>query len=235
MSANFPLSSGGVTFAVLDANVLLPPRLSDILFDLFLEGLYLPRWTKDIEREFLKNFGQVVMAKSKAHSKALKDVAPSAEHMAGAQRRLDCFRSAVGVEHEVLLHDTPAYRKIVPKEVDAGDVHVASAALVLRDHFCADGKNNKVFIVTNNLAHLAVAEMEALGVGVVSPGSFIDALNAAAPAAVAKALRRTTSDLQAPPLTKSDLLALLELHGAKGTADYYAKKWQGKSARGGGV
>ena len=48
-----PLSPEGDTLAVLDACVLLPPRLSDVLFDLYLEGLYLPYWTRKIEDEFL--------------------------------------------------------------------------------------------------------------------------------------------------------------------------------------
>lgn len=41
---NHPLSPGGITHALLDANVLLPPRLSDVLFDLCLEGLFSARW-----------------------------------------------------------------------------------------------------------------------------------------------------------------------------------------------
>ena len=32
-----PLSAEGDTLAVLDACVLLPPRLSDVLFDLYLD------------------------------------------------------------------------------------------------------------------------------------------------------------------------------------------------------
>jgi hypothetical protein len=40
------LSPGGKTLALLDTNALLPPRLSDILFDMCLERLYCPRWKK---------------------------------------------------------------------------------------------------------------------------------------------------------------------------------------------
>jgi hypothetical protein len=38
MAISHPLSPGGETHVLLDANVLLPPRLSDILPDLCLEG-----------------------------------------------------------------------------------------------------------------------------------------------------------------------------------------------------
>jgi hypothetical protein len=34
MANDHPLSPGGITHALLDANVLLPPRLSDALLDL---------------------------------------------------------------------------------------------------------------------------------------------------------------------------------------------------------
>lgn len=64
MSIDHPLSPGGSTLAVLDANVLLPPRLSDILFDMFMVGLYYPRWTQTIEGEFIRNFGAVALAEN---------------------------------------------------------------------------------------------------------------------------------------------------------------------------
>ena len=43
------------TLAILDACVLLPSRLSDVLFDLMLEGLYFAYWTSGVEAEFLRN------------------------------------------------------------------------------------------------------------------------------------------------------------------------------------
>lgn len=37
-----PLSPGATTWAVLDANAMIPPRLGDMLFDMNEMGLYLP-------------------------------------------------------------------------------------------------------------------------------------------------------------------------------------------------
>jgi hypothetical protein len=222
---NQALSPKGKTLAILDANVLLPPRLSDILFDLFLEGLYLPRWTASIEAEFIKHFGHIVLAKDKNQSKTIKAAPPDPEHIAKAKNRLHCFRSAVGPQFEVLLYDSPSYEKQVPQKVNAGDVHVASAALVLQALSKEQGCVDKVFIVSNNLAHLAVKEMMAIGIHVTSPGAFIDALNKAAPRAVERALLKTINDLQAPPFTRTDMLRLLVLHKAKESADFYANKW----------
>jgi len=218
-----PLSPGGCTLAVLDANALLPPRLSDLLFDLFLGGLYLPRWTQAIEAEFIKNFGAVVLAKTAAERTAIRGAPPGPEHVAKAEHRLRCFRSAVGPEYEVLLYDKPVYKKMAPPTVNAGDIHVASAALVLNTLAQEEGTADKVFIVSDNLKHLAVKDMAAIGIGVVSPGKFIDKLNEAAPARVQIALMKTVNDLTAPLYTQQDVLMLLVTHGARETANSFLR------------
>ena len=68
--ADHPLSPGGFSLAVLDACALLPPRVSDVLFDLALEGLYLPHWTAEIEDEFLRNFQAVTGAAARRRRSA---------------------------------------------------------------------------------------------------------------------------------------------------------------------
>jgi len=220
-----PLSPGGSTLAVLDANVLLPPRLSDLLFDLFIVELYFPRWTPTIEGEFIKHFGAVVLAKNAADRKAVKSALSNSRHIAKAERRLQCFRSAAGPEYEVLLYEKPIYKSMVPAGVDAGDMHVASAALVLHTLAQQEGTPDKVFIVSSNLKHLAVRNMAAIGISVVSPGDFINKLTAAAPARVEAALMKTINDLAAPPYTEEDVLSLLVTHGADATAQFFANCW----------
>ncbi|WP_300752390.1 hypothetical protein [Janthinobacterium sp.] len=215
-----PLSPGGSTLAVLDANVLLPPRLSDLLFDLALTGLYHPRWTQAIEDEFIRHFGAVALAQNKKHRKAIQAASPDPAHSAKAKHRLHC-----GQEYEVLLYDQPGYKNRGPSKVHAGDMHVASAALVLHTLAQEECAVDKVFIVSSNLPHLAVKEMALIGIDVVSPGDFINRLNAAAPAQVEHALLKTIHDLTSPPCHKEDLLKLLITHGAEETAKYHAAKW----------
>jgi len=228
MPTDHPLSPGGRTLCVLDANVLLPPRLSDLLFDLFLHGLYAPRWTQAIEGEFLRHFGEVALAKNKQERKAIH-AAPQnlayITHIAKAKYRLHCFRSAVGFEYEVLLYDKHHYKSMVPSTVHAGDTHIASAAMVLHTLAQEEGVADKVFIVSNNLQHLAVTEMAAIGIVVISPGDLINQLNAAAPDQVERALMKTINDLLTPPITQEYLLRLLLIHGAGETANDYAAKW----------
>ena len=228
MPPDHPLSPGGSTLAIMDANVLLPPRLSDLLFDCALAGLYCPRWTQDIEAEFIEHFGEVVLTKGKQARREVVAAGPNPAHIAKARHRLGCFRAAIGAEHEVLLYDRPEYRSKVPNAVDKGDIHVASAALVLRSLSDGEGLPDKVFIISNNLTHLGTKDMAALGIAVVSPGAFIEELNAVAPDRVEQALLKTVNDLMTPPFTKANLLGLLDAHGAKAAAKHWSQKWQVK-------
>lgn len=202
-----PLSPGGQTLAILDTCILLPPRLSDVLFDLFLEGLYLPYWTKDIEAEFLKNWGNVVK------------MAPAGSD----EKRLACFRAAARNRHEVFGYDKNEALRQVPPQVDQKDAHVVSAALVLRS--VADHSTDKIMVITSNFAHMAPKQVEALGVEVIRPGAFIDKLCAAAPKRVEAALNRAISDLKSPPYTQAQLLGALKIHKAAATVRTFSKHW----------
>ena len=112
-SAGHPLSPGATTWAVLDANAMIPPRLGDMLFDLHEMGLYRPRWTADIEREFLDNFPPVAFGKTKSERKAIKRN-PSPEHVQAANKRLTAFRGLAGPELEVFGYGLSKHRSLVP-------------------------------------------------------------------------------------------------------------------------
>jgi hypothetical protein len=205
--ADHPLSPGGFSLAVLDACALLPPRLSDVLFDLALEGLYLPHWTAEIEDEFLRNFQAVTGAAA----------------LGGGARRLGAFRAAARMRHEIFGHMEPSAIARVPAAVDKKDVHVASAALTLARSAAAGV--DKVFLVTANLADLPPGALATQGVVTLSPGAFIDALLAADPRRAQRALTRTLADLRDPPYTPAELLAALSLHGALATVKALSKAW----------
>jgi hypothetical protein len=205
--ADHPLSPGGDTLVVLDTCALLPPRLSDVLFDLALEGLYLPHWTAQIAAEFVRNFQTVTGSAS-----------PD-----GGVRRLRAFRGAARMRHEAFGHMEPAALDRVPTMIDEKDVHVASAAATLAR--AADSSIDKVVLVTANLNDLPLAGLSALGVATPSPGALIDALHAAAPARVKRALSNTIADLKDPPYTAAELLGALALHGAVATVKALSKAW----------
>lgn len=170
MAVDHPLSPGGATHVLLDANVLLPPRLSDVLFDLCLEGLFWARWGAEIEAEFLRNWPRVALGASSNVS-----AQQAASEAVKARRRLESYKRAVR-GHEIIGHEAPAVLTRVPSAVSVGNRHVAAAAIVLLDFALQDNANDKVFIVSRNLKDLAVADMAPLGILVVAPGQFIDRL-----------------------------------------------------------
>jgi hypothetical protein len=205
-----PLSPGGHTFVVLDACVLLPSRLSDVLFDLMLEGLYFTHWTESVEKEFLRNWAVV-------HPSA-----PDA-----GLKRLHAFRRAAKFGHLIVGDDQQEFLGRVPRQVHANDRHLISGALVLANGFDEeeDSAANRVFIVTDNLRHLAVNETRRLGAEVVRAGTFLDLVFNADPKRTCVAIEKSLHDLKNPPYSKAALSSALCLHGAIGLARGLAEKW----------
>jgi hypothetical protein len=209
---------------VLDANSLLAPRLADLLFDLYLVGLYYPRWTEQIEAEFLRNWAKVTQSVAKRPSQSTQRQTNSKTSSdRRAVKRLATFRAAVGDECHVSGFDDPLRLEKVPPQVDLNDRHVACAAIVLQKICVETNKLDQMFLVTKNLVDLAPIEMSRLGVRVIAPGSFIDTLLERDPKRVETALSKTASDLRAPPHTKEQLISMLKLHGATRTARYVKK------------
>lgn len=210
--ADHPLSPGGTTLAILDACVLLPPRLSDVLFDLSLNGLFMPHWTESIEAEFLRNWKKVVKSGSHLSTQNL------------AQNRLNCFRNATLNRYQIFGEQSEALLAKVPAEVDLNDRHVVSAALALR--MASEDSRDKIFIVTSNDVHMAKSKLMKMGISVVRPGVFIDALCSKAPLRVARTLAKVVSDLKNPPYTKEELLGALLVHGARLTVKSMSARWK---------
>lgn len=198
-----PLSPGGNTLVILDTCVLLPSRLSDVLFDLMLEGLYFSYWTGDVEAEFLRNWPHVHPDASKSGAKRLK-----------------AFQRATRNGHLITGYEDTAFMSRVPARVHDNDRHLIAAALVMVNGLDEeeDPVRHKVMIVSNNTKHLAVTDTRKLGIEVIKAGAFVDRLFDAAPARVSRAIARSLSDLKKPPYSVAELVAALRLHGAKATA-----------------
>jgi len=198
-----PLTPGGNTLVILDACVLLPSRLSDVLFDLMLEGIYFAYWTGDVEAEFLRNWPQVHPDASKSGNKRLK-----------------AFQRATNNAHLITGYDDTAFMSRVPTRVHENDRHLVAAALIMVNGLDEeeDPALHKFMIVSDNTKHLAVADTRKLGIEVIKAGAFLDRLFNAAPARTSQAIAKSLSDLTKPPYSKAELAAALRLHGAKATA-----------------
>lgn len=198
-----PLSPAGNTLAILDTCVLLPSRLSDVLFDLMLEGLYFAYWTGDVEAEFLRNWPQVHPDASKSGAKRLK-----------------AFQRATNNGHLITGYNDDAFMSRVPARVHKNDRHLIAAALVMVNGLDEeeDPALHKMLIVSDNTKHLAVADTRKLGIEVIKAGAFLDRLFSAAPHRTSQAIAKSLNDLTKPPYSKAELVAALRLHGAKATA-----------------
>ncbi|MBX9610371.1 MAG: hypothetical protein K2X51_01955 [Burkholderiales bacterium] len=198
-----PLSPGGNTLVILDACVLLPSRLSDVLFDLMLEGLYFAYWSGDVEAEFLRNWPLVHPGASKSGAKRLK-----------------AFQRATHKGHLITGYEDNAFMSRVPARVHDNDRHLIATALVMVNGLNEedDPALHKVMIVSDNTKHLAVADSRKLGIEVIKAGAFLDRLFDAAPTRTIRAIAKSLSDLTKPPYSKAELVAALRLHGATATA-----------------
>ena len=184
--------------------MLLPSRLSDVLFDLMLEGLYFAYWTGDVEAEFLRNWPHV-------HPDASKSGA----------RRLKAFQRACNHAHLITGYDDVNFMARVPVRVHENDRHLIAAALVLINGFDDedDPALHKVMIISDNTKHLAIADTRKLGIEVVKAGAFLDRLFGVAPRRTIQAITKSLNDLQKPPYSRAELVAALCLHGARVTAE----------------
>lgn len=204
MMERHPLSPGGNTLVVLDTCVLLPSRLSDVLFDLMLEGLYFAYWTGEVEAEFLRNWPQVHPDASKSGAKRLK-----------------AFQRATNNGHLITGYDDNFFMSRVPARVHDNDRHLIAAALVMINGLDEedDPEMHKLMIVSDNTKHLAVTDTRKLGIKVIKAGAFLDRLFEAASTRTNQAIAKSLSDLTKPPYSKAELVAALRLHGAKASAE----------------
>lgn len=200
-------------YGVLDANALLPPRLSDVLFDMHGAGLFKAKWSREIEEEFERNWASVV-AKNQTMSQE--------EATAGALHRLHCYQRAVP-EYAIYGHLNGQTLATVPPKVHKGDKHVAAAALHLRKVLSQEQQHADVYLVSSNIRHLASKVMQGLDVTVIKPGNFIDLF--ASDTRLQIALERTVNELTDPPYSRAELLGALLAHESKRAVEHLAKTW----------
>lgn len=202
------------TAVILDACVLLAPRLADVIMDMRKENMMAVHWSTEIDKEFLRN--------------AVKVFELTAE---GAARRLKAMKGCCPEWEAFITKDDLGK---VPENVDLKDHHVAAAALAMRrvaDKTQAGSEESEedvpfdVILVSANVKHLARNAMAALNVRVLKPGEFLNEAYLADPAAMERAIDKAVNDLHKPPYSLAELLFALAQHGAKAmTAAIAAKR-----------
>jgi predicted nucleic acid-binding protein len=179
---------GGSRRAFLDASVLYPVSLRNLLMRLTLAGLYQARWSAHVHDEWMRS--------------VLRD------HPHLLPARLQALRAAMDERAEDSL--VVGYEPLIDSLdlPDPDDRHVLAAAIT------ADAD----VIVTCSLRDFPDQALTPYRIEAQHPDEFILELLDLAPAEVAEAVRAQQARLVNPPVPMPDLLALFERLGLPATA-----------------
>jgi hypothetical protein len=163
--------------AVLDANVLYPQFLRDVLLRLAAAELFAPRWSDRIQREWMRNLtrdrSDIPPARVARVRKLMEEAFPDAQ-----------------------VKGYRAYERLFAR-VEAKDRHVAAAALAA----------GATVIVTWNLRDFPPDALSPHGISATDPDRFIAALAAPDRATTAMVLERHRTALQKPPYSPAEYRA----------------------------
>jgi len=176
------------TVALLDACVLYPPSLRDLLMWLATVEAYEPRVTEDIHAEWIRNVladnQGVTPAQLDRTRRLMNQVAPN------------CLVSGYG--------------QYVPSLSlpDANDRHVLAAAIAA----------SAAVIVTFNLSDFPAATLEVYGIEPLHPDVFLSALFDDDADLFLRAVQNHRASLRNPPKTVTEYIHTLTATGLKGLA-----------------
>ena len=169
--------------AVLDACVLYPAPLRDLLMQMTVEGLYQARWTEQIHEEWIRNV-----------LKARPDLTEA-----------QLLRTRTLMNTHALDSLVEGYETRIPQLVlpDLDDRHVLAAAI----------HSQAGVIVTFNEKDFPDEAMAPHGVVVEAPDAFLRNLIDLDAEAVLEAVRKIRARLRHPPQTVAEYLTTLERQG----------------------
>ena len=162
----------------LDASVLYPVSLRNLLMRLTLDGLYQARWSPDVHREWI---GAVLR-----------------DNLHIPRERLEAIRDAMDDQAQDALvtgYERRVGRLLLP---DPDDRHMLAAAIVCGARV----------IVTRNLRDFPADKLTPFRIEALHPDVFLRRLLDRSPQAVADAVRSQHARLRNPPLPMADLLAV---------------------------
>jgi predicted nucleic acid-binding protein len=173
----------GMFCAFLDASVLYPVTLRNLLMRLTLNGLFQARWSAHVHEEWiralLRDRPDIPIERLHAVRDAMNEHAQ------------DCL--VTGYEGLIEALQLP----------DPDDRHVLAAAIVAH----AD------VIITRNMKDFPQEMLERYGIDARHPDEFVRHLLDLAPTLVVEALRDQQAALTRPPISMDEILGLLERIG----------------------
>ena len=174
--------------ALLDANVLYPAPLRDLLLQLAVTDLFRAKWTADIHREWIEALLRNEPHRDRAKLERTRDLMDSSTR--------DCLITG--------------YEALIPslQLPDPDDRHVLAAAIAGR----CDA------IVTQNLKDFPEEALALFGIDVQHPDEFFCNQLNLAPGAFCGAIQKVRRRLQKPPYTIEQYLDILTSNGLVATA-----------------
>ncbi|WP_299409985.1 PIN domain-containing protein [uncultured Roseobacter sp.] len=174
--------------ALLDANVLYPAPMRDVVMQLAVTDIFKAKWSEDVHREWIEALMRNQPHRDRAALERTRDLMNKATR--------DCL--VTGYETLVASLDLP----------DPDDRHVLAAAIVGRCDV----------IVTQNLKDFPNDAIKPFGIEAQHPDDFLSNQLALAPGLFCSAIRKVRARLQNPPYTAEDYLAILTQQGLVATA-----------------
>lgn len=177
--------------AVLDACVMYPITVTNVLAQLAVDGLYSAKWTRRIDTEW-------VSALLKNHRNFSQEQ---------ASRRLNALHAAIPdweIEEERYLDLIEILDLPDPK-----DRHVLAAAIA----------GHADCIVTFNTKDFPFLKMEKRGIEVLHPDDFISLQLTLEPVLALTSIKHIRARFKNPPKTAQEFIELLERVGLVGFAD----------------
>jgi predicted nucleic acid-binding protein len=175
--------------AVLDACVLYPAPLRDLLLSLADVGLFMPLWSQEIQEEWI-------------HNLLLNRPDLTKQQLSLTQVAMDLAFPNARIGHYENLIPTIQLR-------DQNDRHVVAAAI----------KGNAALIITFNLKDFPKNILEPLGLSALHPDVFLSQIVSSNPLESASAFRNMLNRLKKPPMSRLDLLQTLQQSGLTDTVE----------------
>jgi len=174
--------------ALLDANVLYPAPVRDLLLQLAVSDIFKARWTSDIHREWIENLLQNEPHRDRTALERTRDLMDKATR--------DCLITG--------------YQDIIPSLhlPDPNDRHILAAAIVGRCDV----------IVTANLKDFPDTALQPFGIDAQHPDEFFCKHLNLAPGLFCSCVQKVRRRLKNPPYSIAEYLGTLTRNGLVATA-----------------